>query len=154
MHDMNPQAQTSARAHWISLLAQAPAQILFDAAAQYGPLPDYLWLRRPEIGLAMVRARAGGSGEQFNLGEMAVTRCALRLQSGEMGVAYVAGRDARHAELAALFDALMQSPQCAHIEAAVLQPITLALKKKRAQAEARAQATKVEFMTMVRGEDA
>lgn len=151
---MDPQSHTSERAQWISLLAKAPVQILFDAATRYGPLPDYLWLRRPEIGLAMVRARTGGSGEQFNLGEMSVTRCALRLQSGEMGVAYVAGRDARHAELAALFDALMQSAERVQIEAAVLQPITIALTKKRAHADAHALATKVEFMTMVRGEDA
>lgn len=101
----------------------------------------------------MVRARAGGSGAQFNLGEMSITRCALRLQSGETGIAYVAGRHPRHAELAAVFDALMQSPQRDAVHAAVLQPIEQALAARDAELRAQAALTKVEFMTMVRGED-
>lgn len=101
----------------------------------------------------MIRARAGGTGAQFNLGEMSVTRCALRLQSGEMGVAYVAGTDKRHAELAAIFDALMQSPRRAMVQAAVLDPITKALAGRAAEVRAQAARTRVEFVTMTRGED-
>jgi alpha-D-ribose 1-methylphosphonate 5-triphosphate synthase subunit PhnG len=127
---------------------------LTEAVKQYGELPQYEWLRRPETGLAMVRARAGGTGRQFNLGEMSVTRCAVRLGTGQMGVAYVAGRNARHAEWAAVFDALMQTQENEKVRQAVLRPIELALAEKLAQTEAQAQATKVEFMTMVRGEDA
>jgi alpha-D-ribose 1-methylphosphonate 5-triphosphate synthase subunit PhnG len=147
-------ASTSARARWISLLAKAPGTTLTEAVKQYGELPQYEWLRRPETGLAMVRARAGGTGRQFNLGEMSVTRCAVRLGTGQMGVAYVAGRNARHAEWAAVFDALMQTQENEKVRQAVLRPIELALAEKLAQTEAQAQATKVEFMTMVRGEDA
>lgn len=102
----------------------------------------------------MVRARTGGTGAQFNLGEMTVTRCALRLHSGQMGVAYVAGRDIRHAEYAAIFDALMQSEAHEEVRRKVLQPIELALAKRKSAIAAQAQATKVDFMTMVRGEDA
>jgi alpha-D-ribose 1-methylphosphonate 5-triphosphate synthase subunit PhnG len=142
------------RARWMSLLAKAPAQTLSQAAAHYGSLPSYLWLRPPEIGLAMVRARVGGSGAQFNVGEMSVTRCALRLESGEMGIAYLAGRDKRHAELAAIFDALMQSDAADKVRQAVIQPIAAALDEQLAATTAQAQATKVEFMTMVRGEEA
>lgn len=142
------------RARWISLLAKAPPHVLSSAVAQYGTLPSYLWLRRPEVGLAMVRARVGGTGAQFNVGEMSMTRCALRLASGEMGIAYVAGRDTRHAELAAIFDALMQSDAAEKVQQTVLQPIETALAEKLAQTHAQAKATKVEFMTMVRGEDA
>ena len=58
----------------------------------------------------MVRGRAGGGGAPFNLGEMTVTRCTVRTDSGQVGHAYVAGRDARQAELAAVFDALLQDP--------------------------------------------
>lgn len=145
---------TAPRARWMSLLARAPSPVLHDAAAAFGTLPAYTWLRRPEIGLAMVRARAGGTGGQFNLGEMSVTRCALRLASGEMGVAYVAGRDARHAEWAAVFDALMQSSASTQVEQVVLQPIAAALAAQHAATLANAQTTKVDFLTMVRGEDA
>jgi alpha-D-ribose 1-methylphosphonate 5-triphosphate synthase subunit PhnG len=151
---MNAQTFSSERARWISLLAKAPAAVLDDAARHYGDLPKYLWLRRPETGLAMVRARAGGTGAQFNLGEMSVTRCTLRLESGQTGIAYVAGRDKRHAEMAALFDALMQSDARQRVRETVLQPIEQALADKLAQAHAQAQATRVEFMTMARGEDA
>jgi alpha-D-ribose 1-methylphosphonate 5-triphosphate synthase subunit PhnG len=145
------------RAQWMSLLAKAPSAILAETVDQYtrqhGSLPSHVWLRRPEIGLAMVRARTGGTGQQFNLGEMSVTRCALRLSSGEIGVAYVAGRDARHAEWAAVFDALLQSDsaaQVAQVKQIVLAPIEQALAAQRALTEARAEATRVDFMTMVR----
>jgi alpha-D-ribose 1-methylphosphonate 5-triphosphate synthase subunit PhnG len=146
--------QASDRANWISLLAKAPGITLTEAVAQYGELPQYEWLRRPETGLAMVRARAGGTGRQFNLGEMSVTRCAVRLNSGQMGIAYVAGRSARHAEWAAVFDALMQTQADEKVRETVLGPIERALAEQLAQTQAHAQATKVEFMTMVRGEDA
>lgn len=153
MNDWNPTLK-SGRARWISLLAKAPSKTLYDAVMQYGELPQYEWLRRPEIGLAMVRARAGGTGRQFNLGEMSMTRCALRLHSGQMGIAYVAGRDARHAEWAAMFDALMQTQDCEKVTQNVLRPIERALGEKLEKTQAQAQATKVEFMTMARGDDA
>ena len=58
----------------------------------------------------MVRGRAGGGGAPFNLGEMTATRCTVRTDGGFVGHAYVAGRDERLAELAALVDALLQDP--------------------------------------------
>ncbi|KAF3997201.1 phosphonate C-P lyase system protein PhnG [Glaciimonas immobilis] len=146
-----------ARASWMSLLAKAPGPVLIDAVARYtrqhGVLPTHIWLRRPEIGLAMVRARTGGTGQQFNLGEMSLTRCALRLACGQMGVSYVAGRDAQHAEWAALFDALLQTDTAAQVEQMILLPIKDALAAQRAAVDAQAAVTKVEFMTMVRGEN-
>ncbi len=151
---MNQTEMNADRARWMALLAKAPPGLFASAVASFGALPDYLWLRKPEVGLAMVRARTGGTGAQFNLGEMSVTRCALRLASGEMGVAYVAGRDRGHAEKAALFDALMQSEARPRVEEIVLQPIAAALDAALCATLAQAAETKVEFMTMVRGEDA
>lgn len=142
------------RAHWMSVLAKSPTDRLAQAVTQFGELPTYLWLRKPEAGLAMVRARTGGSGAQFNLGEMSVIRCALRLSSGETGIAYVAGRNRHHAEWAALFDALLQTDARAAVQAKVIAPLEQWLQEKRTRAVAEAKATKVEFMTMVRGEDA
>jgi len=49
------------------------------------------------------------AGSPFNVGEMTVTRAAVRLESGETGVSYVAGRSREHAEVAAAVDAMMQS---------------------------------------------
>ena len=138
----------------MSVLAKAPTVVLREAVTAFGDLPAYTWLRRPQIGLAMVRARTGGTGAQFNLGEMSITRCALRLDSGEMGVAYVRGRDTCHAEWAALFDALLQTRLAEDVRIKVLAPIEAALAARLAETLQQAQATRVDFMTMVRGEAA
>jgi alpha-D-ribose 1-methylphosphonate 5-triphosphate synthase subunit PhnG len=88
-----------------------------------------------------------------------VTRCALRLEpeGGEaavMGVAAVAGRSKRHAELAAAFDALLQrTDRHAALEALLLAPLEAAADARRSGLAARAAATRVEFFTMVRGDD-
>ena len=100
----------------------------------------------------MVRGRTGGTGAPFNMGEMTVTRCALRLETGEVGHAYVQGRDKAHAERAALVDALMQGPRAAELREAVLAPLAEAEAAARRGRAARAAATKVDFFTMVRGE--
>ena len=103
----------SLRQEWMGLLARAPLPLLEQALrdhVQHAPQ----WLRRPETGLMMVQGRAGGTGERFNLGEITVTRCALRLAGASpeapVGVAYVLGRSHRQAQLAAVADALLQDP--------------------------------------------
>jgi len=96
------------RKTWMSLMARAPhgrVAALLDAALTR---PAFDWLRAPEIGTTMVRARAGGTGAPFNLAELTVTRCALRLESGEVGHSYIQGRRKGDAEAAAMMDALMQ----------------------------------------------
>src|SRR5580692_10492249 len=101
---------TIARQHWMSVLARAPAAAIESGLTRDGPLPPWTRVRGPETGLVMVRGRAGGSGSPFNLGEMTVTRCTVRMNSGLAGHAYVSGRDERQAELAAVADALLQDP--------------------------------------------
>jgi alpha-D-ribose 1-methylphosphonate 5-triphosphate synthase subunit PhnG len=98
----------------------------------------------------MVRGRAGGTGEQFNLGEMTLTRCALRIESGEGGVAYVQGRSHRRAELAALEDALLQSPRARAVIEKLVIPLRERLAADAAAMERKAQATRVEFFTLAR----
>src|SRR5580704_11781109 len=100
----------AARQHWMAVLARAPADAIEAGLTQDGHLPAWTRVRGPETGLVMVRGRAGGSGSPFNLGEMTVTRCTVRIGSGATGHAYVAGRDERQAELAAVADALLQDP--------------------------------------------
>jgi alpha-D-ribose 1-methylphosphonate 5-triphosphate synthase subunit PhnG len=101
----------------------------------------------------MVQGRTGATGQPFNLGEMTVTRCALRLASGAVGHAYVQGRDKAHATRAALVDALMQTGEAGRMTTAVLTPLRTEEATRRAARAAKAAATKVEFFTLVRGED-
>jgi len=141
----------AARQGWMGLLARAPAERL--AALLDDDLPSHTVLRAPEIGAVMVRGRVGGEGDAFNLGEMTVTRCSLRLEDGTVGHAYVQGRDRDHARRAAIVDALMQTAAAGDITARVLDPLTTEEEARRHARAARAAATKVEFFTMVRGED-
>jgi len=107
-----------------------------------------------EVRHALVRARSGGTGARFNLGEMSVTRCAVTMGEGVVGVAYVQGRSQRHAEQAAVADALLQLPEWHDtVQAQLIQPLAR-LHAERVERQARVAAqTKVEFFTMVRGED-
>ncbi|MFN4309460.1 MAG: phosphonate C-P lyase system protein PhnG [Ferrovibrio sp.] len=145
----------AARRRRIGLLARADRAMLERAWDRLDPKPAFRRLKQPETGLAMVRARAGGNGQRFNLGEMTLTRCVVALDAaGIMGVGYVAGRDARRAELAALFDALAQQPQhAATIETELLTPVQQAAAAARQARAAKVAATKVDFFTLVRGED-
>jgi alpha-D-ribose 1-methylphosphonate 5-triphosphate synthase subunit PhnG len=137
------------RRRWMAILARAPADGLEALLNAAGGAPDYTVLRGPEGGLVMVRGRAGGGGAPFNLGEMTVTRCTVRLDAGLVGHAYVAGREPRRAELAALVDALMQDPERAEtLEAQVIAPLEAAQAAKRAERAGKAAATRVQFFAM------
>jgi alpha-D-ribose 1-methylphosphonate 5-triphosphate synthase subunit PhnG len=85
---------------------------------------------------------------------MSVTRCSLRLEDGAVGHAYVQGRDKDKARIAALVDALMQGAGAAALRSAVLEPLERGLADVAQARAAKAAATKVEFFTMVRGENA
>lgn len=136
------------RRHWMAVLARAEGEAIASLLAPLPALPPHERLRPPETGLVMVRGRAGGDGSPFNLGEMTVTRCAVRLGDA-VGHAYVAGRDKRQAELAALLDAALQDP--ARRDALMDGVITPLAARQQAAREAearRAAATKVDFLTM------
>lgn len=148
-----PDADEQARKAWMGLLAKSSPRQLRELAEGAIDWPEFQWLRPPEIGGVMVRGRSGGTGAPFNLGEMTVTRCALRLAGGEVGHGYVQGRDKKHAERAAVVDALMQTGRAAELRAAILVPLEAAMQAAKAARAARAAATRVEFFTMVRGED-
>ncbi len=145
-----PKSQDTARRDWMSLLAKAPPARL---AALLPDLPPHDLLRPAEIGAVMVQGRTGGTGAPFNLGEMTVTRCSLRLADGAVGHAMVQGRDRAHATRAAAADALMQTAAAPRIEAEVLAPLRHEAAARRQARAAKAAATRVEFFTLVRGED-
>ncbi|HJS87690.1 MAG TPA: phosphonate C-P lyase system protein PhnG, partial [Acetobacteraceae bacterium] len=98
---MRAEPDITQRRGWMAVLARADAESIAAGLARIADAPSWTVLRGPESGLVMVRGRAGGGGAPFNLGEMPVTRCTVRLATGEVGHAYVAGREPRRAELAA-----------------------------------------------------
>ncbi|MEO0434137.1 MAG: phosphonate C-P lyase system protein PhnG [Cyanobacteria bacterium J06656_5] len=136
----------------MSTLAKAPLPLLEQCVETLEHLPEYGLLRAPEIGLAMVRGRAEGTGPPFNLGEITITRCVVQL--GEFsGFGYVAGRSKRHAELAALCDGLLQHPDWQdRVQAQVIIPLQTAAQEKRNTEAAEVESTRVNFFTMLRGE--
>jgi len=142
----------SLRQRWLSLFSRADLPVLQSALDEIGPPADLHWLRRPETGAVMTRGRMGGSGAPFNMGEMTVTRAAVRLADGTVGMGYAAGRSHLKAELITQLDAvLQQNPDRAE---PILVPIETALAQGKAESARKAAATKVEFFTLVRGENA
>jgi len=135
----------------MGLLARAPLTRLEPLVAALGLDLSYSWIRAPETGLAMVRGRMGGSGGAFNVGEVTVTRCALVLETGEVGHAYVRGRSHRHAELAALIDAAATCSGLAdQVSTDVLEPLAKAEATARRERRAETEATRVTFSTLER----
>lgn len=153
--DNIPSESISLRQNWMALLARAPETLLEEIIGQHIASSHSRWLRRPETGLMMIQARVGGSGERFNLGEITVTRCALRLiekdQVSPVGVSYVMGRNHRHAQLAATADALLQDVRhYGFLEIQLLEPIRKLLNHKESIRHTNTQTTKVDFFTVAR----
>ncbi|MGB3294691.1 MAG: phosphonate C-P lyase system protein PhnG [Phormidesmis sp.] len=154
------------RQAWMGILAKAELAALEGCVDRLEELPGYEFLRSPEIGLAMVRGRAGGVGDAFNLGEMTLTRCVVRLEGGQgsrrqetgeqeskAGFGSVGGRSHRHAELAALCDALLQDGRWyGQVAKKVIEPLQRSLQQTAEQRQRQTAATQVEFFTMLRGE--
>ena len=111
-------------------------------------------MRGPETGLVTVRGRIGGGGAPFNTGEATVTRATVRLPSGQIGHAYALGRDKEKVRLAAVLDATWCAEETrAAVEEKVVAPLLRMQIAADAKRRAETAATKVDFFTMVRGED-
>lgn len=138
----------------MAVLAESNAAEIAQLLELLEPLPAYEDLRTPENGLVMIRGRIGGDGARFNLGEATVSRAVVRLASGEMGFGYVLGRDRAKARLIALCDALVQTQAyAAAVESKVIAPLRARLETQRDARAKQVAATKVDFFTLVRGED-
>jgi alpha-D-ribose 1-methylphosphonate 5-triphosphate synthase subunit PhnG len=138
----------------MAVLAESATAEIAGLLDRLGPLPAHDDLRTPENGLVMIRGRIGGDGARFNLGEATVSRAVVRLASGEMGFGYVLGRDGGKARLIALCDALVQTHAfSAAIESKVIAPLRARLEAQRDVHARQVAATKVDFFTLVRGED-
>jgi alpha-D-ribose 1-methylphosphonate 5-triphosphate synthase subunit PhnG len=138
----------------MAVLAENGAAETAHLLEQMGTLPACEEMRAPENGLVMIRGRIGGDGAQFNLGETTVSRAVVRLATGEMGFGYVLGRDRAKARLIAVCDALVQTKAyAAALENKVIGPIRAKLEAQRDTRARQVAATKVDFFTLVRGED-
>jgi alpha-D-ribose 1-methylphosphonate 5-triphosphate synthase subunit PhnG len=141
------------RKMWMRTLALSDQEDLRHFAGEFSG-PEYSFLRAPEVGLVMVQGRVNGDGAAFNLGEMTVSRCVVRTETGLVGYGFVAGRSREHAELAAYFDAMLQDERTGpELETKLIAPLENKLRTLRADQDMATQTTAVDFFTLVRGED-
>mgnify|MGYP003363355264 CR=1 FL=1 len=141
-----------ARRAWLGILARAEPTALEQHLRQAPPLPDFVFLRRPETGLSMVRGRTGGNGEAVNLIEATLTRASITDSQGHTGHGYVLGRAQAHAITVARLDAALQCPtRHTALMAAVVDPLAALERQRHADVEATAAGTEVRFFTMSTG---
>lgn len=148
----NPETLRAKRASdLIARATRAELSTMIDALG--GPFEVKL-LRGPEIGLVMARGRIGGGGAPFNLGEVTVSRASVRLESGAVGHAHTLGTDREKARLGAIVHALWHEAATRDsIETGLLAPLEQRIGAARNHSLAQTAATRVDFFTMVRGED-
>jgi alpha-D-ribose 1-methylphosphonate 5-triphosphate synthase subunit PhnG len=147
-------SQTEARRKAMACFARATRDELQVPLERCWPGLAIIDLKPVETGLVMLRGRMGGEGAPFNLGEATVSRAVVQLADGRRGYGHVLGRDRGRARLAAVADALWQQDETqALIEADIVVPVATRLAAERTQTRARSAATKVDFFTLVRGED-
>ncbi|MCP3418658.1 phosphonate C-P lyase system protein PhnG [Bradyrhizobium brasilense] len=139
------------REGWMTLFAKVPLAELERHWAAIAR-PKFQWIRRPEYGAAMLRGAVGRTGAVFNVGEASVTRCTVQIETGEIGIAYVLGRNKRHAALAALFDGLMQRDQLTGAGAIIpiLASLDECVRKAEREIRTETQQSKVDFFMLGR----
>ena len=142
------------RQRLMAACAKATRAEIEASLAEFSSLPAAVNLRKPETGLVMLRGRIGGDGAPFNVGEATVSRATVALDTGEIGHGYQFGRDVEKARLAAIVDALAQKPDAVGILVdALLQPVERRVAGEQDRKARQTAATRVNFFTMVRGED-
>ena len=142
------------RQHWMSVMAKSNSKTLIVLSDTYVTQQDFETIRPAEVGLTQVRGRMGGTGSQFNVGDMTITRCVVRSDQGHYGHSYIIGRNKDHATRAAQLDAMLQDQahQKTMIEH-IIQPLEHVLDQQQAEKAKDVAQTKVNFFTLVRGED-
>ncbi|MDP9569558.1 UNVERIFIED_ORG: alpha-D-ribose 1-methylphosphonate 5-triphosphate synthase subunit PhnG [Agrobacterium larrymoorei] len=143
-----------ARKRAAGLLARATVEELLNCWSALDTKPQVEKVRGPETGLVMVRGKIGGGGSPFNLGEATVTRATVKLASGTIGHAHALGTSRKQAWYAAIADALWQEETTRPlVEREVLSVVASRLEKRKTSAIQQTAATRVDFFTMVRGDD-
>jgi alpha-D-ribose 1-methylphosphonate 5-triphosphate synthase subunit PhnG len=150
----SPDCLRQMRQEIMAVLASSSADEIDRRIRAIEPIPAHEDVRAAASGLVMLRGRIGGDGAPFNFGEATVTRAAVRLATQQVGFGYVLGRDRAKARLVALCDALVQHDEYRdRVECNVVAPIRERLLAERRLKAEQVAATKVDFFTLVRGED-
>jgi len=140
------------RQRWMSALAQAPLEVLEFVWRELDGTVNYRLVEKPAASTVTVRVRGAGAGWGLALGEMRVTRCSVQLKQGTVGHGFVAGRDLRHAELAAVFDALLQDPARRPVlESQLIAPMLRARRAAMAGADG-TETTRAQLFTVTCGD--
>ncbi len=139
---------THERRHWLRVLACAAPAELEDVLGQYDP--EAIMLRPTEVGSALVTGRVGATGAPFAFGETTVTRCVVQV-GGQIGIGYVRGRAPEHARRVAVADALLQGDAHDEVHTTVVAPLVQAQAKRDTDRRADVATSRVQFVTMVRG---
>ncbi|NQS85145.1 phosphonate C-P lyase system protein PhnG [Pantoea allii] len=146
--------QQTARQHWLSVLAHSSAA---ELDAHWQPLnlkPEFTLIRPAEIGLTRLQARMGATGKRFVVGDATVTRAVVRLNDGTLGYSYLLGRDKAHAERCALMDALLQQTETGELlQEKIITPLAVSREEQRQLRAREIASSKVDFFTLVRGDN-
>ena len=141
------------RQAWMKELALANFAELEILWQQFTNKPEFKYLRATDSGLLQVQGKLGNTGDRFNMGDITITRSSISLANGINGFAFVQGRNKQHADLAAIIDAIMQSDLATNAQTALIAPLQAARLERLKTATAATLQTKVDFFTLVRGED-
>jgi alpha-D-ribose 1-methylphosphonate 5-triphosphate synthase subunit PhnG len=146
--------ETAQRKAAMAVFSRAEAFELREPIERHWPDLEVRDLKPAEAGLIMLRGRIGGDGRAFNLGEATLVRAVVELDDGRRGYGHVLGRDGARARLAAIADALWQGARDRKlVEREIVAPVSARLTHVRSRKRSEAAATKVDFFTLVRGED-
>ena len=153
--DQNDKCQhINQRKALVRALSKATEAEMANALQAFPILPTPADLRSPESGLVMARARIGGLGNAFNVGEAVITRASVSLADGRVGHSYLLGRSASKARLAATIDAVGQnSVDRLTLERNFVSVVTLRVNRENATRNEEVAATRVNFFTLARGEN-
>ncbi|XTZ38126.1 phosphonate C-P lyase system protein PhnG [Salmonella enterica] len=146
---------TPTRQRWMAALAHATPVLLQEKMHFLELQPEYELVRPPQIGLVQIQARMGGTGDRFFPGDATITRATVRLASGTAGFSWVIGRNMAHAERCAVCDALLQEPAWfTLLMDSLIAPLEADRATRLETRRAEINASRVDFFTLVRGEDA
>ncbi len=144
----------AARQRLMLACARATVDEMAAAVARFDVAGAARDLRPVETGLVMLRGRVGATGAPFNVGEVAVTRAAVRLPDRSVGFGYQMGRSHERARLAAVIDALGQDQsRRTLLETDFITPVLARAAAEDRDVAAQSAQTRVDFLTMARGED-
>lgn len=145
---------TATRQRWMRALSWCNAETLNALMQALKLAPEYTLIRAPETGLMQIQARMGGTGNRFFAGDTTLTRAVVRLNSGTLGYSYLLGRNKQHAERCAVVDALLQEQ--AHFQTlmeTLIAPLEAEREAQIAARRAEVNASRVDFFTLVRGDN-